>query len=494
MKRLLVVAPLICSPLFHVILHAQSDVAFPRGVYAARRAAVMAQVGDGAVVVPGRDLVGADGLFKQDPTFWYLTGVESPYAVLAMAPARTVLFLPAEYQFAGGQFPTPDPRFRAAAWNRPVRRLSPGPAAAEATGIRETFPIDGLRATLTDVLASTRVVYLPRGRPARYAPPGLTPPLTDAQQIVRSIEAALPGHEFRDVRPIVDRMRLVKDAYEIGALRRAAEISGRGLVAAMRAARPGLNDREIAGLMEYTWKRLGSPRASFAPIVASGPNAMHVFTLMGENYNSVDRVMQAGDLLYMDYGAAEFRTYASDLCRTIPVSGRFTPDERRYYDIVLDAQEAAIAAVRPGVMMLDVIRAAAGVFQAHGLERFENIDAMGVDRAWGIMPSPTYYLAQHGGLTRYSAAGFGVRDLGHHVGLDATDSRDYSRPLEPGMVFTIEPKIYIPDRRIAIMIEDMVLVTPGGHDVLSAKTPKRAAEIERLMREARDARARPGRR
>ncbi len=468
-----------------VALHAQSDVAFPQAVYAARRAALLAQVGDSAVVVPGRYLVGADGLFRQDPTFWYLTGVESPLAVLVMTPARTALFLPSPFQFAGGQFPTDDARFRSAPWNRPIRRLSPGPAAASATGIADTFPIDDLVGRLADLVGARRSVYLPRDGATRYAPPGLAPPLTDAQQLTRSIEAALPRREFHDVLPLVNRMRLVKDAHEIAALRRAAEVSGEGLVEAMRAARPGMNDREIAGLMEYTWKRLGSPRASFAPIVASGPNAMHVFTLMGENYNSVDRVMQAGDLLYMDYGAAEYQTYASDLCRTIPVSGRYTPEQRKYYDIVLEAQEAAIGAVRPAVMMLDVVRAAAAVFRAHGLEPFEDVARMGIDHVWGVMPSPTYYLAHHGGLTRYSAAGFGVRDLGHHIGLEATDSRDYSRPLEAGMVFTVEPKIYIPDLGIAIMTEDMVLVTADGHDVLSAKTPKRADDIERVMSRGR---------
>ncbi|MBI3405024.1 MAG: M24 family metallopeptidase, partial [Acidobacteria bacterium] len=260
---------------------------------------------------------------------------------------------------------------------------------------------------------------------------------------------------------------------------------GEGLLAAMKAVRPGMNDREVAGLMEYTWKKLGSPRASFPPIVASGPNAMTFFTLMGENYNSVDRVMQAGDLLFIDYGAAEYETYTSDLCRTIPVSGKFTPEQRKYYDIVLEAQEAAIAAVKPGVMMLDVIKAAAQVFRKHGLEPFEDIAKMGEDKVWGIMPSPTHYLARNTGITAYTSFGKGVRDLGHHIGLEVQDSRDWSRPLEPGMVFTIEPKIYIPEKNIAIMIEDEILVTPTGHENLSAATPKKPEEIERIMARAR---------
>jgi Xaa-Pro aminopeptidase len=212
---------------------------------------------------------------------------------------------------------------------------------------------------------------------------------------------------------------------------------------------------------------------------------MTFFTLLRENYNAVDRVMKAGDLVFVDYGAAEVRMYTADLCRTWPVSGRFTAEQRRYYDIVLEAQEAAIAAVRPGVMMLDVIKAAARVFQRHGLEPNEDIARLGPDLVWGIMPSPTHYLTRDAGIVRYNSFGRGVRDLGHHIGLEVQDSRDYSMPLEPGMVFTIEPKIYIPGKDIAIMIEDMILVTESGHENLSASVPKRAADIERLMRGSR---------
>ena len=133
-------------------------------------------------------------------------------------------------------------------------------------------------------------------------------------------------------------------------------------------------------------------------------------------------------------------------------------------------------AIRPGVMMVDVIKAAASVFLRHGLERYEDVRVMGADRVWGIMPSPTHYLARDAGIVRYSPLGAGVRDLGHHIGLEVQDSRDYSRPLEAGMVVTIEPKIYIPELTLAIMIEDMILVTRDGHENLSSGAPKRAEE------------------
>jgi Xaa-Pro aminopeptidase len=413
---------------------------------------------------------------------------QGPASTSSLRDWKSYLFLPTEFQFAGGQYPMADTLFRRAPWNRPRLRLVPGVDAARLTGMTEVLPLDSLAPRLERMLARPRALYMPTGA-SLYAPPGLAAPLTYEAQLARSIAALSPGAEPRDIKPFIARQRAVKDQHEIGALREAARIAGLGLIEAMRATRAGMNDREIGGLMEYVWKREGSQRASFTPIVMSGPNLMTLFTLQRERYNAVNNVMKDGDLLFIDYGAAEWNTYASDLCRTIPVSGRFTPAQRKYYDIVLEAQEAAIGAIRPGVMMVDVIKRAAEVFRKHGLEPNEDIARMGVDRVWGLMPSPTHYLTRNAGITRYSAAGFGVRDIGHMIGLEATDGRDWSRPLAAGMVVTIEPKLYIPELQIAIMIEDEILVTPAGHENLSSHVPKRAGDIERVMAEGRRARA-----
>lgn len=461
---------------------AQSDVAFPPAVYAARRARLAEQLGGAPIIVPGAYLIGNGGENRQDANFFYLTGVESPYAILVMAGGSETIFLPERYQFAGAQYPMEDARFRQAAWNQPIRRLAPGPEASRATGIARTYPVDSFAARLPELIGDAPVVYFAGAGAELYAPPGLLRPLTIHQQLERAIATRLPGKSLVGATSRIVRMRLIKDTHEIAALRRAAEISARSFTDVLQALRPGLNDLEVAGLMEYAWKRDGSPRAAFSIIVSSGPSAVSLFTLRSENYNSTDRVMRAGELVFIDYGAAEYRMYASDVCRTYPVSGRFTPEQRRYYEIVLEAQEAALAAIRPGALMLDVIRAAAAVYRKHGLEQYEDIGRMGEDRVWGVMPSPTHFLARNGGLTRYSALGSGVRDLGHHIGLEASESRDYSMPLAPGMVFTVEPKLYIPDRGIAIMIEDMILVTDSGYENLSAGAPKTVAEIERAMR------------
>lgn len=490
--------PVACG-LWPIGVSAQSDIAFPPQVYNGRRVALLTELPEAVVVIPGRYMISpGDEPVRQEPDFWYLTGVESPYAVLVMEQAaagatslrewNSYLFLPTEFQFAGGQFPMADSAFRRAPWNRPRNRLLPGAETARLTGVTEALPLDSLVPRLRALLAKRRALYMPTGAP-RYAPPGLAAPLTHEAQLARSIASLAPGIRPIDIHPFIARLRAVKDAHEIALLREAARISGVGMIEAMRAARPGMNDREISGLMEYVWKREGAQRASFTPIVMSGPNLMTLFTLQRERYNAVNNVMKAGDLLFIDYGAAEFNMYGSDLCRTLPVSGKFTTEQRKYYDIVLEAQEAAIAAVRPGVMMVDVIKRAAEVFQRHGLQPNEDIARMGIDRVWGLMPSPTHYLTRDGGTTPYSAAGFGVRDIGHMVGLEGTDGRDWSRPLAAGMVLTIEPKLYIPELGIAIMIEDEILVTPTGHENLSSAVPKRAADIERVMAEGRRARA-----
>ncbi len=465
---------------------AQSDVAFPPEVYAGRRARLAAQL-DGPVIVPGEYMIHHEGVKKQDPDFYYLTGVESPYAILVLVPQvegglREVLFLPGPRQFAGAQYPYQDPRFLEAAWNRMIRRLSPGPEAERATGIRETYRLDQLAERLGDLVGDAPVVHFASDREELYAPPGLTPPLSVRQQLERSVAELLPGRRMEDATPAVRRMRVVKDAWEIEALRRAADISAEGMLELLRRLRPGMNDLEAAGIMEWVWKREGSPRPSFSPIVASGPDAVSLFTIRSESYGAVNRVMEEGDLVFIDYGAAEWAMYGSDVCRTYPASGRFTDEQQRLYEIVLEAQEAAIATVRPGTDILEVIRAAAEVYHAHGLEAYEDVARMGPERVWGVMPSPTHYLARNGGLTRYTAVGgIGVRDIGHHVGLEASDGRDYSTPLEPGMVFTVEPKLYVPELDIAIMIEDVILVTDDGYENLSARAPKTVEDIERIM-------------
>ena len=317
---------------------AQSDVAFPPEVYAARRARLATQL-DAPIIVPSEYMIRHGGEKKQEPNFFYLTGVESPYAILYLEPdgqgaAREVLFLPDHRQFAGAQYSFQDERLLGSAWNRLIRRLEPGADAEVATGISETAALADVLPRLREFMRNAETVYFAMESGILYAPPGVTPPRSIRQQLADDLASAL-GRSFDDATPAIERMRVVKDEYEVDALRRAAEISAEGLVEAMRRIEPGMNDLEVAGIMEWTWKAGGSPRPAFPPIVASGPDAVSLFTIRSENYNSVNRVMQDGDLVFIDYGAAEWAMYGSDICRTFPVSGRFTDEQRRLYEIVL---------------------------------------------------------------------------------------------------------------------------------------------------------------
>ncbi|MDH3224452.1 MAG: Xaa-Pro peptidase family protein, partial [Gemmatimonadota bacterium] len=360
----------------------------PGAPYEARRSRLARTLDDAPVIVPGEYLIRAGGRSRQDADFYYLTGVHSPYAVLVMYPdrgaggtarMREALFLPEPFEFAGAQYPMDDPRFRLAAWNRTIERLSPGPEAEAATGVDETYPLSELADRLKVMAGGSDVVYFASDGGELYAPPGFGRPLTYRQQLEKGLREVLDGIRVENVTPHIRKMRLVKDSYEISRLRRAAEISARGLVSAMEAIEPGMTELEVAGVMEAVWKREGAPRASFSPIVASGEAAVSLYTLRSEAYNPLARVMKDGEMVFIDYGAAEVDMYASDLCRTYPVSGRFSAEQRRIYEIVLEAQEAAIAAVEPGVSIRDVIRAAAKVFLDHGLDRYEDLSVRPVE-------------------------------------------------------------------------------------------------------------------
>lgn len=234
-------------------------------------------------------------------------------------------------------------------------------------------------------------------------------------------------------------MRQVKGPHELARIREAIAITGRAITEAMRSVEPGQNERELEALLRYVFRREGAARAAFPVICASGPNGCVL------HYERNERTMRAGELVLCDVGA-ELGRYAADVTRTFPVSGRFSPRQRELYEAVLAAQAAAIAAVRPGATLRRVHEAALQVLKARGLAK--------------------HY--PHG--------------TSHWLGLDVHDVGS-DRELEPGMVLTVEPGVYLDDEGIGIRIEDDVLVTEGGSEVLSRQIPRAVDAIERLQRE-----------
>lgn len=241
-------------------------------------------------------------------------------------------------------------------------------------------------------------------------------------------------------------LRQVKDEDEIRRLRRAVEITGEALVEAMGQARAGMYEYELEALIEYGFRRRGAERVGFPSIVGSGPNG----TVL--HYDENRRRMADGDLVVIDVGA-EYGYYSADLARTIPVSGRFTPRQRELYQLVLGAQQEAIDSVRPGTDLGALNRIA----RAHMRARSGGLcGGLGCDRHF-------------------------IHGLSHWLGMNVHDPGSYSRRLEPGMVLTVEPGIYLPAESLGIRIEDVVLVTRSGSEVLSSGVPRTAEAVERAM-------------
>jgi Xaa-Pro aminopeptidase len=266
----------------------------------------------------------------------------------------------------------------------------------------------------------------------------------------RILDAVFEMRDARNLRPVVDSMRLVKDAEEIARLQRAVDVSVAGHVAAMQAVRPGMFEYELEAALEAGFRRNGADRVGYPSIVGSGPNGTTL------HYDVNRRQMKDGELVVID-AAAEWGITA-DITRTFPVSGTFTPRQKAIYDLVLATQGAAFDSIVVGVSTMgDLGRVAREYMRAHS-----------------------------GSLCgeRTGAAEF-IQGLGHGFGMDVHDGGDYSTPLAPGMTFTLEPGIYLPAEALGVRIEDDVLITAAGPVWMSAAAPRTTADIERVIREGR---------
>jgi Xaa-Pro aminopeptidase len=401
---------------------------------AARRRALLKRIGRGAVLIPAgheRDIENEyvqDNDFRQDNTFFYLTELETQDAWLLMTARgpdslETILFLP----------PRTPSRER---WTG--LRLGPDSVAVRLSGIKTVLPLDSL---------DNRVLRARFGGP-RPLYTVLNPKTKEERRIT---DLVFSGADVRNVLPIVDSMRYVKDADEIARLRRAVDISVAGHIAAMRAARPGMHEYELEAALEAGFRSNGADRLGYPSIVGSGPNSTTL------HYDVNRRRTETGDLVVID-AAAEWGQYTADVTRTFPVNGRFTPRQKAIYDLVLGAQQAAFDSVRPGVTL----------FQLDAIAR--------------------RYMREHSGTLcgdkTCDDREFFNHGLGHPIGLDVHDV-GFNRPLEIGAVFTIEPGIYLQAENLGVRIEDDVLVTAKGGEWLSAGAPRTTDAIERVMRGGR---------
>jgi len=251
-------------------------------------------------------------------------------------------------------------------------------------------------------------------------------------------------------------MRSVKSAGEIALIRKAADASVEAHLAAMKAVKPGAWEYEIAALMKYEFERRGCEWPAYPPIVGSG------FYSTVLHYDQDWNQMKDGDVVVLDV-AGSYGGYTSDITRTLPVNGHFTPRQREIYEIVLAAQNAALAAAKPGVYL-----------GRHGSK--------------GLYEIAYDYINSHGKDLHGQRLGqYFIHGLSHPIGLNVHDPMDYGRPLEPGMVITMEPGIYIPEEKIGVRIEDDNLITPDGNELLTRRLPRTVDEIEKLMAGKREA-------
>jgi len=358
--------------------------------------------------------------------FYYLTGIEhEPGAALLLDPDADQhvesLYLPmldAEDHVWHGERPTLGRELELTTGFARVRRVGALPGALASAILSGD---------------SKEVVFL--GPVVGY-----TSPIPKQLDLLRDATARIPGASVALDREILPAMRQAKDDLEIELTRRAIANTAAGLRDAMARAQPGMTEFQLRTIIETAFRREGSRRLAFGSIVGSGPNSC-ILHYRGEHDH---RVMQAGDLVLCDVGA-EVENYAADITRTFPVSGTFTPRQREVYDVVLRAADAAIAETRPGVTFRELSDAARDVIESAGYT-----DDM-----------------KHG--------------LGHFLGLYVHDAGNYHLPLTPGTIITIEPGIYLPDENIGIRIEDDVLVTDDGFEVLSRALPRTANEIEAFM-------------
>src|SRR5215467_10012195 len=414
-------------------------------VYAARRAKIAAQV-DGPVVLwgfTGREESSQAYVFEQEDNFYYLTGHNEEGAGLILLPTpkdgqhdawdgpREILFLPAKDA-------------QKEKWNGP--RMSPAdPDISARTGFRSVRPFGEMRATIEKLARAFPVNFytiVPYDKENGGYP--------HEKAVADWLQMALPQVKLKDVRGSIEALRVIKSPGEIAFLRKAIDVSLDSHLAAMKMMRPGLWEYQVAAKMVEVHAMGGSEAEGYFPIVGAGFNS----TVL--HYDKLARKIEDGDIVVLDVGA-QYSGYSADITRTLPANGKFSARQREIYDIVLGAQNAAMAALKPGTDLCKT-----GNKSVYKIS-FDYINSHGTDSHGRKLGQ--YYI--HG--------------LGHNIGLDVHDPGGYCKALEPGMVVTMEPGIYIPEENLGVRIEDDVLITETGYELLSKRLPRDPSEVEKVM-------------
>jgi Xaa-Pro aminopeptidase len=431
----------------------------PNSVYAARRAKLAAQV-DSPILLwgfTGREESSQAYIFAQEDNFYYLTGHNEEGAGLIIFPASksgstgsngatsATSDIPQEMLFLPPKNPTKEK------WNGP--RMSPtDPGIQARTGFAFVLPLPEMRATLERLAKIYPAIYtiLPYEKEnGGYQ---------HEKEVIDWIHTSVPQTKLKDIRSSIEALRRIKSPGEIAFLMQAIELSLDAHFAAMHMMRPGLHEYQIAAKMVEVHAMGGSEAEGYAPIVGAGPNSTAL------HYDKLARKIEDGDIVVLDVGA-QYSGYSADITRTLPAAGKFTRRQREIYEIVLGAQNAALAAIKPGMDYCQ--KGSKSVYKI----AYDYINSHGKD------------------LHGKSLGQYFIHGLGHDIGLDVHDPGEYCKPLEPGMVVTVEPGIYIPEENLGVRIEDDILITETGYRFLSERLPRDPAEIEKIMADAAAQRA-----
>ena len=442
-------------PLFSTML--------PKEEFAARRAKVFEKIGEGVAVLQGATETSSYEKFRQSNQFYYLTGVPTPRAIVVLdgkAKSTTLFLLPTNAAMERSEGPL----------------LAPGAAAEQLTGIEQVLP----RAEFDRVAASFagRTIYTPvRGETVLMGTPDRANAHTRAREAdpwdlqgsresffkTRLAEKA-PGATFENLDDVLDQLRMVKSTREIALLRESSRIASLAMMEAMRSAEPGMYEYEIEAVGDYIFKSHNAQGPAYFGLTAAGKNAAW------PHYHAAQTQMKAGDLVLFDY-APDYHYYTSDVTRMFPVSGKFTPDQLELYGIYVKLYNSIMTSVRPGAtaeILKDIVKKMDDAMASHTFRNQKYKDAA------------TRFV--EGYRTRLASPRPGAT-LGHMVGMEVHDVTKNFTVYEPGMVFTIEPALTIPEDRVYIRLEDMLLITPTGYENMSAIAPTEPAAIEKLMAE-----------
>ncbi len=416
---------------------------FESSVFKERRQNLAKQVSDGIIVLEANPVyernndVSYD--YRQGSDFYYLSGFEEPTSAIIIDPSSDkpyTLFVQPK-----------DPKIEI--W---TGILTGTGDAVSVYGADNSYSIKKFDSTLQTYIKAGRKIYYPKS----------------SDRISTIISKTSTEAKTADITAMIGEMRLFKSDYELEMMQKAIDITCDALIASMRSAVPGMYEYQLQAVLEYNYRIAGSPRNGFPSIVGSGPNT----TIL--HYETNRRLTENGDLVLMDVGA-EYGYYSADVTRTFPVNGKFSPAQKRIYSIVLAAQKQAMEFIKPGIRFNQVDSVARSVVK-------KGLVALGM-----IQESDNTF-------------GFFMHGTSHWLGLDVHDAGSYTshekrdRILEPGMVLTVEPGIYIKEGtagvdaeyyNIGIRIEDDVLVTPDGFKLLSGKAPREINEIEKLMNEGK---------